>query len=94
LQFGVLAGEGEHTSFPSAISSPTLVFLSQSGRLTVPKTIEVTLVRPPMTNLKMTVPADCAVSACSSLLLSNQLLPHWLPVGGVGLCIDVHHPSP
>ena len=67
-------------------------------RLTVPKTIKMTLVRPPMTNLKMTVRADCAVSACSPLLLSiKALAPRLLCVcgggwGGVGLWTDVHPP--
>ena len=35
-------------------------------RLTISKTTKMTLVRPPMTNLKLTVTDDCAVSACSS----------------------------
>ena len=34
----------------------------------VPKTIKMLLIRPPMTNLKMTVRADCAVSACNTVL--------------------------
>ena len=37
---------------------------------TVPKTIKMMLVRPPMTNLKMTIRADSAVSICGSLLTS------------------------
>ena len=36
-------------------------------RLTVPKTIKMTLVRPPMTNVKMTVRAARAVSARNPL---------------------------
>ena len=39
-------------------------------RLTVPKTTKMTLIRLMMTNLKMTVTADCAVSTCSPFLLS------------------------
>ena len=39
------------------------------------------LVRPPMTNLKMTVRADCAVFAWGPLLFSIKALAHWLPVG-------------
>ena len=35
-------------------------------RLTVPTTTKMTLVRPPMTNLKMTLRDDCAVSPCSA----------------------------
>ena len=62
-------------------------------RLTGPKTIKMTLVRPPMTNVKMTVWADRAVSACTARLLSKLL-----PTGcqwcwwGVGLWTDVRHP--
>ena len=37
---------------------------------TVPKTIKMMLVRPPMINLKMTIRADSAVSVCGSLLTS------------------------
>ena len=36
----------------------------QNRRLTVPKTFKMMLVRPVMTNLKMTVRNDCTVSAC------------------------------
>ena len=49
-------------------------------RLTARKTIKVSLVRPPMTSFKMTVRADCAVSACSPFPLA-----HWLSVGRVNL---------
>ena len=34
---------------------------SRNWRLTVPNTVKTMLVRPPMTNLKMTVRADCAI---------------------------------
>ena len=51
-------------------------------RLTVLKTIKMTLVRPPTTNNKTTVTADCAVSACSPLPPSLKPLAHWLSVGG------------
>ena len=48
---------------------------------------KMTLVRPLMTNLKVTVRADCAVSACSRLLLSiKALAPLAASAGGVGLC--------
>ena len=40
------------------------------------------LVRPPMTNFKMTIRADCAVSACSPLSPSIKALAHWLSVEG------------
>ena len=54
------------------------------------------LVRPPMTNVKMTVRVDCAVSSCSPLLLPKKSsCPtgcQW--VGGVGLWIDVQDPPP
>ena len=36
-------------------------------KLTVPKTTKMVLVRSPMTNFKMTVRTDYAVSACSPL---------------------------
>ena len=54
-------------------------------RWTVIKTIKMMPIRPPMTNVKMTVRADCAVSACSPLPASIKALAHWLSVGGVGL---------
>ena len=57
-------------------------------RLTVLETIKRTLVRPSMTNLGMTVRADCAVSACSPLPLSIKVLAHWLSVGWSQLWTD------
>ena len=45
----------------------------------------MTLVRPPMTNFKMTVRADCAVSAHSPLPLPVKILASWLSGrGGAG----------
>ena len=50
-----------------------------------------------MTNLKRTVRADCAVSACSLLPPSIKALAHWLSVGGVslwtGICPPLSPPS-
>ena len=43
----------------------------------------MTLVRPLMTNFKMTVKADCTVLACNPLLLSIKALSLWL-LGGKG----------
>ena len=64
----------------------------------LPKTIKMTLVRPPMTNLKMTVRADCAISPCSPFLLSiKTLAPLVASVERVGLWTDTHtplHPHP
>ena len=51
-------------------------------RLTALKTIKMMLGRPRMTNVKMTVSADCAVSECSPLRPSIKALAHWLSVGG------------
>ena len=55
------------------------------------------LVRPPMTDFKMTVRADCTVSACSpplSLYKSScPLISLWQGVGGVGFLTDVCPPS-
>ena len=45
-----------------------------------------------MTNFKVTVRADCAVSACSSLPLSIKALAPWLSVGAVGLWTGVPPP--
>ena len=42
------------------------------------------LVRPPVTNFKMTVRAASAVSACSSLSLSVKALSSWLSPGWEG----------
>ena len=47
---------------------------SWNWRVTVPKTTELTLVRPLMINLKKTVRADCAVSECS--LPPTPTTPH------------------
>ena len=52
-------------------------------RLTIPKTIKMTLVRPLMTDFKMTVRADYAVSAWSPLPLSIKALAPWLSEQGV-----------
>ena len=61
-------------------------------RLTVPKRTKMMLVRPLMTNLKMTVRADCTVSACSPLLQPIRALPHWLSVRGSWPFDRCHHP--
>ena len=58
-------------------------------RLTVPKTIKMTLVRPPTTNLKMTVRADCAVSACSPLTVCKSSCPLIVTGGGVGVAVGL-----
>ena len=71
-------------------------------RLTVPKTIKMMLVRPLMTNLKMTVRDDCAVSACSPppltlLMLSPTPNPLLVWAGGwgkVSLWTDACRPPP
>ena len=47
-------------------------------KLTVLKIIKMVLVRPPMTSFKMTVRADCAVSAWSPLSLHVRALASWL----------------
>ena len=55
--------------------------------LLVPKTIKMMPVRPLMTNLKMTVQDDCAVSACSTpshLHSVYKSSPHLLLVQGGG----------
>ena len=51
-------------------------------RFTVIKTIKMMLIRPPMTNFKMTVRADYAVSTCNLLLPPIKALAHWLSVAG------------
>ena len=50
----------------------------QNWRLTVLKTIKMTVGRPPMTTFKMSIWADCAVSGCSPLPLSTKALAHCL----------------
>ena len=62
-------------------------------RLTVLKTIKKKKSRPLITNFKMTVRADCAVSACSPLPPSINVLAHWLSVGG-SQPLDRGPPSP
>ena len=61
---------------------------SCNRRLTVPRTTNMTLISPLITNLKMTVRADCVVFAWSLLLLSTIALTHWLLVVGVSLWTD------
>ena len=59
----------------------------------MPKTIKMTLVRLPMTHLKMTVRDDCAVSACILLLLSiKSSCPTGCRCRGISLWMDVHSP--
>ena len=52
------------------------------------------LVRPPMTNFKMTVRADCVVSACSPLPLATKALAPWLSRVGGSWPLDRSPPSP
>ena len=54
-------------------------------KLTVLKTIKMMLVRPLMTNFKMTVRADCVVPACSPLPLSIKIHVPWLGCREVSL---------
>ena len=56
----------------------------------------MTLVRPLMINLKMTVSNDCAISACGRppLLFIKFLPPLIVEEGGVGFWTDVHYPRP
>ena len=86
----LIASLRDASPFPMTRLWPT----KGTWRLPVPKTVKRMLVRPPMTNVKMTVRADCAVSACSPLLLSIKALAHWLPVGRVSLWTDVCPPPP
>ena len=68
-------------------------------RSSVLKTIKMTLIRPPMTNFKMTVRANCTFSACSPLPWPIKAPAHWLSVGGVwswplDICLSTpYHPS-
>ena len=51
------------------------------------------LVSLPMTNLKLTVRADCAVSACCPLFQTiKALVPLVVSGGGISLWIDIHSP--
>ena len=61
----------------------------------VHKTIKMAWVRPLMTNLKMTIKTDCAVSAYSTPVTSvyKGSCPTGWSGGGVGLWIDVCHPN-
>ena len=66
---------------------------SWNRRLTVPRTTSVTLVSPLMTNLKMTVRADCVVCAWSPPPLPTIALTLWLSGSG-SQPLDRHHPYP
>ena len=61
-------------------------------RLTIPKTIKTMLVRPLMTNFKMTIRADWAVSTCSPLFVSIKHLSPDCQLGEVGLWTGIHPP--
>ena len=61
-------------------------------KFTVLKTIKVMLVRPPMTNFRIAVWADCAISACSPLSPSIKALAHWQSVKGVSFWTGVCPP--
>lgn len=63
---------------------------TRNWRLTVPKQTKMMLVKPPMTNLKMTVRDDCAVSACSPQP-TKALCP--MIVSGGAKSLD-RHPAP
>ena len=56
--------------------------------------IKIMPVRSPMTNFRMTVRADCTVSACSPLLQPRKSRAHWLSVAGELAFGQVfpHHP--
>lgn len=54
-------------------------------RLTVLKTLRWWWSDNHMANFKMNVRTDCAISACSPLILSIKALAHWQSMGGVGL---------
>ena len=63
-------------------------------RLTVPKAFKMTLIRPPTTNFKMTVRADCAVSAWSPLPPPIKALAPCLSAGEESWPLDRCPPSP
>ena len=56
----------------------------------------MTLARPLMISLKMTVRDDCAISACGRppLLFIKFLAPLLVEKGGVGFWTDVPYPPP
>ena len=84
---GDLPNPGTEPRFP-ALQTDSLL-----SEPTVLKTIKIMLVRPPLTNFKMTVRAECAPSACSPLPLPIESLAHWLAGGwGNGLWTGVHLP--
>ena len=59
-------------------------------RSSVLKTIKMTLIRPPMTNFKMTVRVNCTFSACSPLPWPIKAPAHWLSVAGcVCVCVEL-----
>ena len=61
-------------------------------RWTVSKTSKMMLVRPLMTNLKMTVRADSTVSSCGPFPQLIKALPYWLSVRGNWPLDRCHHP--
>ena len=67
---------------------------SWNWKLSVLKTVKVMLVRPLMTNFKVTVRADCAVSECSPLSQPTKALSNPLIVSGGSHPSDRCLPSP
>ena len=84
LQTGALLSEppGKPVAMTSCYNSEN--WLRRNGnRLTLElkailKTVKMTLIRPLMTNFRMTIRADCEVSACSPLPSSWKALAYWL----------------
>ena len=71
-------GSSIHGIFQARVLELGAIAFSAWNWLIVPKTIKMTLARPLMTNWKMNVKTDCAVSACSPLSLSTKALAPWL----------------
>ena len=99
LQYSCLENPVDRGAWWATVHRVTKSWIQQSMQAQHSKITKMVLVRPPMTNLKMTVRADCTVPACSpppSAYKSSHLLFVRGSGGGKGVSLwtDVRPPLP
>ena len=75
LQYSCLENPMDRGAWPTTVHRVTKSWIQLSTQEQYSKITKMVLVRSPMTNLKMTVRADCTVSACSPLPQPIKLSP-------------------